>query len=180
MGDESLQNISLLASLQSMDVKQACEALSATPIGRTKRRVVHAVARLKFDMDPIYVGAPAPEVPVAEAKSRLRVEGRAALKVKVSSIMDQSSDLEIERAPPEKLRVLRARFRSLEVEDPMKSEEVTDDQLSVMSALVKAGVAPYADLGCGAIWSTHSQEFETHFSLPRQQWFMEVQRNSRT
>ena len=29
----------------------------------------------------------------------------------------------------------------------MKSEEVTDDQVSVMSALVKAGVAPYADLG---------------------------------
>ena len=57
-----------------MDVKQACEAVSATTIGRTKLRMVCAVARLKFDLDPIDIGAPAPEVPV-EAKTRLRVEG---------------------------------------------------------------------------------------------------------
>ena len=62
-----------------MDGKQACEAVSATPIGRTKLRMVCAVARLKFDMDPIDVGAPAPEVPVAEAKTRVRVEGRAIM-----------------------------------------------------------------------------------------------------
>ena len=67
LGDESLQNISLLASLQPMDVKQACKAVSATPIGRWKLRMVYAVARLKFDMDPIDFGTPAPEVPIFEA-----------------------------------------------------------------------------------------------------------------
>ena len=61
-----------------MDVKQACEAASATPIDRTKLRMVYAVGRWNFDMEPIDVG---------EAKTRLRVEGGAALKVKVSSIM---------------------------------------------------------------------------------------------
>ena len=125
LGDESLQNISLLASLQPADVKQACAAASATPI-----------------------------------------EGRAALKVKVSSTLDQSSDLEVEKASSEDLRVLRARFRSLEGEDPMQSEEVTDDQLSVISALVKAGVAPFADFG---VWRPFSQrtaknlKFTSHF-----------------
>ena len=81
------------------------------------------------------------------------------------AILDQSSDLEVERASPEEL-ALRARFRSLEGEDPLKSEEVTDDQLSVLSALVKAGVAPYADFG---VWRPFGQrtaknlKFVSHF-----------------
>ena len=65
LGDSSLQNISLLASLQPMDVKEACEAASDNPIGRTKLRMVYAVARLKFDM----------EAPVSDPKARPRVEG---------------------------------------------------------------------------------------------------------
>ena len=149
-----------------MDVKQACEAVSANPIGRTKLRMVVAVVRLKFDMDPIDVGAPTPEVPLAETKTRLRVEGRATLKEKVSSIMDPSSYLEVERASREELRALRARFRSLKGEDPKKSEEITDDPMSVMSAHVKVGVAPCVDFG---VWRSFGQrtannlEFISHF-----------------
>ena len=149
-----------------MDVKQACEAVSANPIGRTKLRMVVAVVRLKFDMDPIDVGAPTPEVPLAETKTRLRVEGRATLKEKVSSIMDPSSYLEVERASREELRALRARFRSLKGEDPKKSEEVTDDKMSVLSAHVKVGVAPCVDFG---VWRSFGQrtaknlEFISHF-----------------
>ena len=132
LGDASLQNISLLVSLQPMDVKQACAAVSGTPIGRTKFRMVHAVGRLKFDMDPIDVGAQVPEV------NRLCVEGRAAFKVKVSSIMDQSSVLEVEDVLSLRCQVqVAGRGGSHEIGG------ITDDQLLVVSALVEVGVAVY-------------------------------------
>ena len=51
--------------------------------------------------------------------------------MRVSPTLDQASDREIERGTRDE----RGRFRALEGEDPMKAEEVTDDQLSVLAAL---------------------------------------------
>ena len=82
------------------------------------------------------------------------------------SILHQSSDREVERISREDLSALRGRFRSLEGEDPMKAEEVTDDQLSVLAAVTKAGVTPYADFG---VWKPFGQrvaeslKFTSHF-----------------
>ena len=48
----------------------------------------------------------------------------------------------------------------------MKAEEVTDDQLSVLAAVTKAGVTPYADFG---VWKPFGQrvakslKFTSHF-----------------
>ena len=66
----------------------------------------------------------------------------------------------------EVLNKLRARFRAVEGEDPMKAEEVTDDQLSVIFTVVQAGIAPYADFG---VWrpfgqrAAKSMKFVSHF-----------------
>ena len=67
---------------------------------------------------------------------------------------------------PEILRKLRARFRAIEGEDPMKTEEVTDDQLSVVHSLTQAGISPHADFG---VWRPFGQraakslKFVSHF-----------------
>ena len=130
-------------------VKEAIKATQGNPIARTKLRLINGVARMMFDLDPIDVGAP----PVAassgcESKTKAaRTESGLSLKVKVSSILDQSSDREVERWSREELNLLRSRCRSVEGEDPMKSEEVTDDQLSVLGALTRVGIAPYASFG---------------------------------
>ena len=55
--------------------------------------------------------------------------------VRVSSILDQASDREVERGSREELIALRARFIAL------------DDQLSVLAAVIKVGITPYADFG---------------------------------
>ena len=66
----------------------------------------------------------------------------------------------------EVLNKLRARFRAVEGEDPMKAEEVTNDQLSVVFHVVQAGIAPYADFG---VWrpfgqrAAKSMRFVSHF-----------------
>ena len=62
LGDASLQILSLLASMQPGDIKEAIEASASGAVGRTKLRLVYAAARLKFDSDPIDVGAPTPTV----------------------------------------------------------------------------------------------------------------------
>ena len=117
-----------------------------------------------FDLDPVDVGAP----PVAtssggESKTKAaRTESGLSLKVKVSSILDQSSDREVECWSREELNLLRSRYRSVEGEDPMKSEEVTDDQLSVLGALTRVGIAPYADFG---VWKPFRTSSSPHISL---------------
>ena len=168
LGDSALDNISLLSALQPADVKEAIEATQENPIARTKLRLVNAVARMIFDLDPVDVGAPpAAASSGGELKIKAaRTESGLSLKVKVSSILDQSSVREVERWSREELNVLRSRYRSLEGEDPMKAEEVTDDQLSVLCATTKAGIAPYADFG---VWkpfgqrATKSLKFTSHF-----------------
>ena len=64
------------------------------------------------------------------------------LRVSVSSILDQGSDREIERGTREELTTLRGPFRALEGEDPTKSDDVTNDQLSALAALTEVGITP--------------------------------------
>ena len=74
-----------------------------------------------YEMDPVDVASSV----AVEPRSKLaRTDTGLSLKIKVSSILDQSSDREVIRC--EELNFLRSRYRSLEGEDPMKSEEVTD------------------------------------------------------
>ena len=72
------------------------------------------------------------------------MEAHLVSRVKVASVLDQAWDREVDRLPLEVLRTLRARFRG---EDPMKAEEVTDDQLLVIFTVGQAGIAPCADFG---------------------------------
>ena len=71
LGDVSLQNISLLASMQPTGIQEAIMATSAGAVGRTKLRLVYAAARCKFGLDPIDVGAlvPVPTAPEVKAVS---------------------------------------------------------------------------------------------------------------
>ena len=148
LGGESLDNMSLLAALQPADIKEAIEATQGNPISRTKLRLVFAVARMMFGMDPVDVGAPVAASAGAEPKTKgARTDTGITLKIKVSSILDQSSDREVERWSREELNVLRSRYRSMEGEDQMKAEEATDDQLSALCATTRVGIAPHADPG---------------------------------
>ena len=161
-------NVSLMAGLQPSDIKEAVEATQGTPITRTKLRLAYAVARVMFAFDPVDVGAPPVPSQPAELKTAKasRSDGGLSRRVKVSSILDQSSDREVGRISREDLNALRGRFRSLEEEDPMKVEEVTDDQLSVLAVVTKAGVTLYADFG---VWKPFGQraakslKFTSHF-----------------
>ena len=66
-------------------------------MGRTKSRLVYAATRLKFDLDPIDVGAPPPTV-AAQPVVVVGPRGvTSCLKVKVATVLDQASDREVDR-----------------------------------------------------------------------------------
>ena len=141
LGDATLQNLSSLASMQPGDIKEAIEASATGAVRRTKLRLVFAAPRLKGDLDPHFQQCPLSGWLLA------CVVGHHHTKSTWASVLDQASDREVESLPLEVLGKLRARFRAVEGEDPMKAEEVTDDQLSVICSVVQAGIAPFADFG---------------------------------
>ena len=157
LGDEALDNVSLLAALQPADIKEAVEAVQG--IVRTKLRGL-SPSRRRSATSPTGCtrGQGSEVVPFSE--------GGHSLRVRVSSILDQASDQEVERWMREELIALRGRFIALEGEDPMKAEDVTDDQLSVLAAAIKVGMTPYADFG---VWKQFGQraakslKFTLHF-----------------
>ena len=117
LGDDALDNVSLLAALQPTDVKEAIEAVQGSPIARSKLRMNFAVARVMFWLSPVVVGAPSVPVAASEAKAGKvsRSEGGLSLRVRVSSILDQASDWEVERG---ELIALRARLPRWRAKNP--------------------------------------------------------------
>ena len=99
------------------------------------------------------------------------------MRVNVSSILDQSSDREVERVSREDLNALRGRCRSLEGEDPMKAEEVTD----VRSCSCDEGRCDSLRRfrRVETVWSTGGQELEIHVTFPGPHGRMAVQVNPR-
>ena len=82
-----LDNVSLLAALQPSDIKEAVEATQGTPIARTKLRLVHAVARVMFELDPVDVGTPV--VPSQPAESKAAKSSRSdGLSLRGQSLFD--------------------------------------------------------------------------------------------
>ena len=128
LGDVSLQNLSLFASMQPGDIKEAIEATALGVVGRTKLRLVHAATRLKFDLDPIDVGAPSPTVaaePVVVVGPR---GGTSCLKVKVATWTRHR----IGRSTGCRWRSSGSWVQHSGQLKGMKAEEVTNDQLSVI------------------------------------------------
>ena len=143
LGDQDFDNVSLMAALQRSDIKEAVEATQKTPITRTKLRLVYAVARVMFELDPIDVGVPAiqSQPPESKAARASRSDGGLSMRVKVSSILDQSSDREVERVSREDLDALRGRFRSfLEGRTVIRQENMSLAGESLLSAILRQGL----------------------------------------
>ena len=54
----TLDNLSLLIALQPADITEAVDANQGSPIARAKLRMIFAVARMMFGLNPADVGSP--------------------------------------------------------------------------------------------------------------------------
>ena len=174
LGDESLKALPIIAGMQPLSFRAAVDGAGATAVAKVKLGLLYAAVRLKYGMPAtdVFQEAP-PAAPAAAAPASSGGGGGAPLKVRVSTIMDQSSDREFELLPEDRLRTLRANFRASEGDAPMESEEVTDEQLSAFVRVVEAGGAPFVDFG---IWGPYGNriaktvKFTHHFLDGAGQW----------
>ena len=172
LGDADFKNISLFAAMQPADIRDAIGKANLSIISQTKVRLVYAAARLKFGMEAVDVSVTSVAAlsPALEAVSlggpAPRASGKASVKIKVVHVLDQAADWEADKLSDPELMALRAVYRSMEGEDPMKTEEVTDDQLSVLAQAVRAGISPIHGLRrLAAVRPASGEEDEVHCTL---------------
>eukprot|EP00971_Amphidinium_carterae_P126404 2504153-Amphidinium_carterae.1 len=78
-------------------------------------------------------------------------------KVKIATVMDQSSDIEVALLEHAEMLKLRQRYVTKMGDYPMEREEVTDGQLSAFKRWIDLGHVPAVDFG---IWGPHGARTE--------------------
>jgi hypothetical protein len=78
-------------------------------------------------------------------------------KIKVSTVMDQGSDMEVDLLPPDELAARRRVWFLAQGDHPREMQEVTDVQLSALARILEAGLNPKIDMG---VWGPHGDRIE--------------------
>ena len=78
-------------------------------------------------------------------------------RVKLSSVLDQVSDAEVQLLPADVIAEKRANYRAITGGDPLETCNFTDAQLSALSQKVSGGGVPYADF---AVWGPYGSRIE--------------------
>jgi len=169
LGDPGLNNIILVGGMPPHLLTTAIEAwvttTNASPLSRLKMAMLLNGARLKLGMDLVDVlPSPAPvptqgpltgrELPTAAAGT---ASAPGVVKIKLSQVVDQSSDQEVPMLPIGELTTMRMRFTTAFGDPPLQRMEVTDSQLTALHFKVSSGQAPYADFG---VWGPHGARIE--------------------
>jgi len=93
-------------------------------------------------------------LPVASSGSAIVPGG---VKVKLSQVVDQSSDQEVPMLPASELTAFRQRFITTFGDPPLQRMEVTDSQLTALQFKLTSGQPPYADFG---VWGPYGARIE--------------------
>ena len=89
------------------------------------------------------------------------------VKLKLSQIIDQGTDQETEMLPQETLQRMRRNFVTLEGDNPLEQEEVTDAQLSCLYAKLQSQQAPFVDMG---VFGPYGDRIARAMKFVSQQW----------
>lgn len=136
LGDPGLVSVQVLAVIP-LEVFEA-SLLAATRGDRyltetekAQWRLVLSAIRVKFGAPSLFsvaMAPPTPAIPTAVATG----SGGAKLKLKMSQIIDQGVDFEVEMLSGPTLQKMRAQFVIAEGDNPLEKEEVTDAQLTCL------------------------------------------------
>lgn len=180
LGNRNMNNLPLLAAVTPAMVRKAIaevrlpaatvegeegppEARCCTPFEKTQLGLFFNAARARFDLDPVDVVGEQREQPTGQGPTGTAASApnTAPLnplhKVKLSSVLDQASDAEVQLLPPEVLADKRARYKDVQGGDPLERNNFTDAQLSALSQRVAGGGPPYADF---AVWGPYGSRIE--------------------
>jgi len=88
---------------------------------------------------------PGPGPPVAPTGAPTGVSGRPSRRIKLSAILDQTSEAELQHLPLDRLNQMFLHFSRTYGGLPAQDHEPTSDQLSALAQVVGYGCPPYAD-----------------------------------
>ena len=126
-----------------------------------------SAVRVKFGAPSLFAmtSSHTPEVPASGGSAA--GHGGTKLKLKMSQIIDQGVDHEVEMLPATTLQKLRSQFVVAEGDNPLEKEEVTDAQLSCLYHKIQSGQPPFVDMG---VWGAHGDRIARAMRFVSQQW----------
>ena len=177
LGEEKLNDLSTLASIEDADYKDARDVVKLTPIKRGAFNMLFGATKLKFNLVTTVVqqiSTGPSRVTSGPQGSDHNVEGLTmdtpsledakpmttvalVAKVKLSMIINQAIDQEIPMMSQELLKRARDRYIQTCGDEPLPSCAATDAQLTALNFLLDNGMAPYTDF---AIFNPHGARVE--------------------
>ena len=119
--------------------------------------------RAKYGQAAVSTGATTPgvtELPVNSSQP-----GSSKVKLKLSQIIDQGSDMEIEQLDQLTIQKARRKYIQSEGDAPLEKEEVTDAQLSCLHAKLRHDQAPFTDMG---VWGPYGDRLARQMKFTSQ------------
>ena len=139
-----------------------------SPVLRASAGLVGSVARLVCGAVPT-AEAKAAERAKAEELEKLKAQAAIAVTtapkgrcIKLSTIVDQANDLEIEPLAVADVEAAYAAYRAKMGDTPRPEEDLTPEQLGGLKALFASGAPPYVDL---AVWGPFGRRIQKKLKL---------------
>lgn len=176
LGDGNLQNLVLLAACAPERVRAALDAArfatteggdlrEPTTLERTRYALMYMAVRSRLNQTLVDIAAPPAAAPAADAQghaeavaaSRTQPVGNNVVKIKIATVMDQASDMEVGLLPEDLIREKRKNYRVLMGDAPIEQADITDVQLSAFVYQTATGAPPYCDFG---VWGPYGARIE--------------------
>ncbi|CAK0839052.1 unnamed protein product [Prorocentrum cordatum] len=146
MGDSTLQNLSIIATLQGADLAEAAQECKLKGIAKTKLNIAVNIARLKVGVatadifSQVGVHAPARVASPVDARGAPAVAAPAPVVnvLKVKDYYDQASRLTVLPLEETRIAEMRKRLQATTVLSVPVRVWYTDDQVSVLGCLADA------------------------------------------
>ena len=179
LGSSTLTNLPLLAAVDPLVVRRAINDIRreyaevaegetppprpCTAFERTQLGLFFNAARVKFGIPPVdVVCEQEPATQEGNTTSGAAAAGNMPSpsplhKIKLSTVLDQVSDAEVQMLPFDVIADKRNHYRMITGGDPLERFNFTDAQLSALSQKVAGGGVPYADF---AVWGPYGSRIE--------------------
>ena len=168
LGDPNNTSMQILAVLPEEMLKPAIDAATKgarylNPIEKAQLFLMINSIRQKFGGPPLFTATAVGTV--THGASVATAVGPSKIRIKLSQVIDQGSDMEIEQLDAAMLLRFRKAYSISEGDNPLEREEVTDAQISALHAKVEQGLAPFVDMG---VWGAFGERLARQMKFTSQ------------
>ena len=171
LGDPDLVSLQIVSVLPSSVLRQAMDnahigARALTPVEKGALSLALNAARTRFGLEPTsFMEDSTPALATAAPPTSAGPPSGHKLRVKMSQVIDQGADQEVEVLPHDEIAKYRQQYMLAEGDAPLEREEVTDAQLSCLKAKVSCEAAPFVDMG---VWGPYGERLARQMKFTSQ------------